>query len=665
MRIPFLVFALAACRGNKGNSESDAVACDTELPAWSEDGVVSPSPHVRITNSPWIPGMVHFPTLDFLGGTGESWLDCRSFDGSESGVLRPRSNAGGGGVDFLTTLDTIDLEPGEHTLVHHIEKDGNEIWVGSTFEYDPPDALVTAHVADSDGVPVYARIVVLRDDVPYDLASPDGNEFDPKSRDNTLTSIFAVDGVARVRLEPGTYRFVAARGPFDTVQSQTIDVESGDNEIAFTIDRAIKTAGWSAGDFHVHTGASFDAFLPDEPRIYSLAAAGLDVVVPADHDIVRDFDGTIESVLGDDRSLFAIPGTEATILVPDPDSDGKGRDAYTSYGHTSVFPLDPAQVIVDPYVETTLADHLSRFRAAMTNTPYEAVRSGVIQLNHPRGIQERPDILLEPIHDLFNKMGFDPTEAPGVGETNAWMAEVSKDGVATAFDYDALEIMNRGSWEAYNQVRLDWLGLLSWGRRITGTGNSDSHAMAVEQAGFPTNMVQCPAGRNATVDVECWTEGVREGRLFVTTGPFVSLSLTHAKVTYELGELLTRKGPDGPINANVRVRAAPWVPVPEVRLVVNGLIVRVEQIAPSERDLEEVFEKSYTFPIPAQPRDSYVIAEAGWALDRAYPVGNEQELGDYAVVAPGYLPMAFTNPIWIDEDGDGKWTGTGIAPKKK
>ena len=86
------------------------------------------------------------------------------------------------------------------------------------------------------------------------------------------------------------------------------------------------------------------------------------------------------------------------------------------------------------------------------------------------------------IHDLFNKMGFDPAEAPGVGKTNAWMAQVSKDGVTTAFDYDALEIMNRGSWEAYNQVRLDWLGLMSWGRRITGTGNSDSHAMAIEQA---------------------------------------------------------------------------------------------------------------------------------------------------------------------------------------
>lgn len=675
MRVPFFVFALAACHGKKAGKDvsesggSELGPCDLDLREWSEDGVVSPSPLVRITNSPWIPVMVHFPTLDMLNGTTESWLDCEPLPESVPGVLRPRSEAGGGGADFLTTLDTIDLEPGTHTLVHHFtSSEGVEEWVGSTFQYDPPEALVTAHVTDSDGAPVYARIVVLRNNLPYDLASPDGNKFDPKARDNTLTSIFAVNGTARVRLEPDTYRFVAARGPLDTVESQTVEIVEGDNDLRFTIDRSLDTRGWSAGDFHVHTGASFDAFLPDEPRIYSLVAAGLDAVVPADHDIVRDFDWTIETVLGKDRTLFAIPGTEATILVANPDSDGNGPDAYKSYGHTSVFPLDPANVIVDPLVETTLADHLSRLRAAMTDSPYEKVTSGILQLNHPRGIQERPDILLEPIHDLFNKMGFDPAEAPGLGKTNAWMGDVSKDGVTTAFDYDALEIMNRGSWDAYKQVRLDWLGLLSWGRRITGTGNSDSHAMAIEQAGFPTNMVNCaPPGTGETVDVECWTEAVREGRLVVTTGPFLALSLTYDKQTYGLGDQLTRrKGKESTITANVRVRAAPWVPVPEVRLVVNGVITSVEGIPPEMRDLTEPFEKTYFFPVPAQEYDTYVLAEAGWNLDTAFPVGNEESLGDYAVVAPGYLPMAFTNPIWIDEDGDGQWTGTGIhQPTKK
>lgn len=34
-------------------------------------------------------------------------------------------------------------------------------------------------------------------------------------------------------------------------------------------------------------------------------------------------------------------------------------------------------------------------------------------------------------------------------------------------------------------------------------------------------------------------------------------------------------------------------------------------------------------------------------------------LGPYAWVAPGYVPVGFTNPVWLDADGDGVWTPGG------
>jgi hypothetical protein len=660
MRIAFSLFALAACHGKSGQpGESGGYPCDLGITEWSEGEVVSPSEGVQITHSPWVPVMVHFATDEFLSGTIESWLDCEPISGP--GVTRPRSDPGGGGIDFLSALDVIDLAPGEHTLVHRFTSEDGSLsgWAGSTFEYDPPEAFVTAHVTDSKGTPVFARIVVMHDKRAYDLASPDSATFDPKGRDTKLTSIFAVDGVARVRLEPGEYRFVAARGPLDTIDSETIELAAGETELGFTIDRAVPVVGWTGGDFHVHTAASFDAFLPDEPRAYSLAAAGLDVVVPADHDTVRDFEEVLEALLGENRTVFAIPGTEATILVPSP----KDAKITESYGHLSVYPLDPDRVVVNPVLgDSTLADYLAGFRTTMATTPFEDHTSGILQLNHPRGIQQRAGIELEPIHDLFNKMGFDRSEPPGE-KTNAWMADVATtDGTTTAFDYDALEIMNRGSWDAYNAVRLDWYGLLSWGRRITGTGNSDSHALAIEYAGFPMNLVPCQRPEQNGVDIECWIDSVKQGRLVVTTGPVVSLTLTHEKKTYEIGDQFTRKGP---VTANVRVRAAPWVPVPEVRLVVNGLITRFAMVKPEDRPPGEPFESTYMWQIPPQQRDAFVVAEAGWSLDRDYPVGEEELLGDYATVVPGYLPIGFTNPIWIDQDGDGLWTGTGPPPPPK
>ena len=32
----------------------------------------------------------------------------------------------------------------------------------------------------------------------------------------------------------------------------------------------------------------------------------------------------------------------------------------------------------------------------------------------------------------------------------------------------------------------------------------------------------------------------------------------------------------------------------------------------------------------------------------------------YTQVAPGYTPFAFTNPIFVDADGDGDWTPPGL-----
>ena len=32
----------------------------------------------------------------------------------------------------------------------------------------------------------------------------------------------------------------------------------------------------------------------------------------------------------------------------------------------------------------------------------------------------------------------------------------------------------------------------------------------------------------------------------------------------------------------------------------------------------------------------------------------------YAAVAPGFTPFAFTNPIFVDADGDSRWTAPGL-----
>ena len=51
--------------------------------------------------------------------------------------------------------------------------------------------------------------------------------------------------------------------------------------------------GALSGDFHVHGAASYDSSIPDQDRVFSFLAAGVDVIVATDHDVVTSYDETI------------------------------------------------------------------------------------------------------------------------------------------------------------------------------------------------------------------------------------------------------------------------------------------------------------------------------------------------------------------------------------
>ena len=95
--------------------------------------------------------------------------------------------------------------------------------------------------------------------------------------------------------------------------------------------------------------------------------------------------------------------------------------------------------------------------------------------------------------------------------------------------------------------------------------------------------------------------------------------------------------------------AAPWVPVPEIRLVVDGEVVQTQVLDQAES--AGLFRAQWTGRIPVHG-DTWVLVEAGWSLTSdERPVG-----GAYARVAPGHVPIGFTNPVRLDGDGDGLWT---------
>jgi len=264
----------------------------------------------------------------------------------------------------------------------------------------------------------------------------------------------------------------------------------------------------------------------------------------------------------------------------------------------------------------------------------------VVQLNHPRG--KRPGT-----HDgnFFTHLGTQgaPVDAtrPLTASPNARLLDAALDGTRP-IDFDAIEVMNGEAWHQYQVTRDDFHWLLRQGLRRTATANSDTHGPD-ELAGMPRNYVRVPEGLEE--DAAALDEALRRGRSFGTTGPLV----VHFAVNGgSMGD--TVGAPDGRVRVEYRVVAAPWVPLDEVRLLVNGEVVRVRRETSGSTEL-------------VLARDAFVTLEAGAPLDADPSIWRATHRGLYTdVIAPGFLAAAFTNPVFVDVDGDGVWRAPGLLP---
>lgn len=421
----------------------------------------------------------------------------------------------------------------------------------------------------------------------------------------------------RVRLAPGTYRVTATRGPEFGVEEVEIDVGGGE-EARLAIPepvRVVETPGWLAADLHVHSAYSFDTAWPLEHQLRSFAAEGGEILVSSEHDRVVDPGPTIDA-LGLGGVMTGFPGVEVTSVA-------ETRAVPHTLGHLNVFPFEPTRGYRNgaPKGEgRRLREVLAEARAAGSFT----------QLNHPRASGGRA-----PKGAFFMHLGipgqpFDPGRPLDEWPNSVLLEPDPKTG-RTDLDFDAIEGMNGADPESYAQVREDWFALLRAGERRTLTANSDSHR-ASQPVGLPRTYLRLDGGPE-DVDSAALIEALREGRAFGTTGPLLRVQLDEA----DIGEL--HRGATGTLR--ITIDAAPWVTVDEVTVFVDGIVAARQPARVGER-----------VEIPLRfDGDAFVTVEVS---------GEPGEV--YQRVAPGFVPFAFTNPIFVDADGDGRWVPDGTEP---
>jgi hypothetical protein len=506
---------------------------------------------------------------------------------------------------------------------------------------------------------------------------PDG---DARGQGNV---VYTATGTGSIHVRPGTYDVYATRGPEYGVARKRVVVTSGRTAtVDFRLKRVIRPRNALGADFHVHSGRSLDSSAPLEDRVVSFAGEGVEVMISTDHDKQVDYAPVIAS-LGLGTRIASIPGLEVTGSVPNPPA------FPNSIGHINAWPLPVAKdarrdgAIDDEYVAPNWL--FSRLRRA-------AGDNGVIQYNHPRaGVSGLTSI------GFFNSIGCSrcsnaidtacTTDADcGGGECTCVGFQPDRpldmppndilldDGVlgpgTTAnpmgvrnLDFDVMEIANGakvGDYASYLQVREDWFALMAQGRFKAGSGVSDSHRITVEHAGWPRSYVLGIKDDPAALDTGAFDSSVKAGRLVVSAGPWIEVT---ARGQGTAGPGQTVASSTGAIRLKIDVRSPAWIPVDEVRVVTirrfgpGGVETRTYGASskPRVRGVPKNFQSSGgTSRFHASigityASDYFVIVEAGPKLDAATPTSPEI----VNVVEPDVVPLAFTNPIFVDVGGNG------------
>jgi len=404
----------------------------------------------------------------------------------------------------------------------------------------------------------------------------------------------ALDGAATLFLPEGTWTLTGSRGPQWGLCRGDVTVAAGETA-AFTcaIEQEIPAEGWISGDLHVHSEFSIDSNMLREERIKALAAEGVRFFAATEHDVFSDYRPIVEA-MGAGDLLTASLGNEVSSLMAH--YNCLGCESVTGdYFEVAWMELTPegeaVSQLTGPEVWAILRDD---FAATM------------VQVNHPRSSQ-----------GFLDSVGYDPAEGPDAVEPGLF-----------DFTFDSMEVWNCSEdWAFLRDVTLpDWYSFLNRGQRIRGIGNSDSHALR-QWVGQPRNLVRADAATD-----EAFYAALKAGRSQATSAPFIELSAGDAS----LGDTVIPETPDTPVTFSIRVTAPTWAPLDMVRLVGNGAVIQEWDVSAETGLVRLDIETSV-----APPHDAW------------YHVITYSETGDLAPLYPGRDSIAFTNPVWVDRDGDG------------
>ncbi|HVE87831.1 MAG TPA: CehA/McbA family metallohydrolase [Myxococcales bacterium] len=515
-------------------------------------------------------------------------------------------------------------------------------------------------------------------------------------------------GPITLEVPTGKYHVYAFKGPFftiDRLQDQVLSATSYNLQLSLVPLPMGGASGSLSADLHVHGAASFDSQLPELDRVRSFDASGLQVIIATDHDVVYDYSATVETLGFGDR-MTAVSGVETTGHIPFMYVPNYGFPLVI--GHYNFWPLrfDPSLPRNGgPYDDYLQPAELMDKVKSLYSSPVP-----IAQLNHPWADSEFGRDLGFPRAIKLDARQNLPAEDDGTN--NGVYVRRPQGSAFRNDDHISQEVMNGSENAQLLEYRAFWWYTLNQGQMKVGTANSDSHSLTDNIVGVPRNLVYTSTSAGRGFSVDTFNQSIADGRVLGTNGPIIQ-----ARINLESGGQVpygTAVISQPAQSLDVSVTAAPWVPVDEVRFVVNGRVVKTVSGAAINRPADPfgvtgIVRWQGSVPISelvaGVTGDAWIVVEAGAPLPLAGDLGggidgqpdgipdttdnNQDGVVDQQDVQPpgsgwgpirgkplpadssdpafhfsvitGGVPFSFTNPFFLDRNANQKFDAPTVT----
>jgi hypothetical protein len=357
-------------------------------------------------------------------------------------------------------------------------------------------------------------------------------------------------------------------------------------------------------DFVLAPVPGFDPFVCGDLHVHS--APSFDSDVPVEQRLVSALAEGVDVLVPTDHDAVGEWGPAVEDLGPAGLHVILGNEVTTDVwpvrieaGHFNVFPMPDGVVPGDFWLEHASVETVIAHARAVAG-------GSILQLNHPR---------YAPWNGLFTILGVS--------------ADVVHPGLLEVLPFDTVEVFNGHELDKAQPTEVttllhDWFALLDVGWGAVATGSSDTHRLSGAPVGLPRTCV--------LADVEGgFLEGLRAGAAMVTSGP--ALWVTVDGVTP--GGVVA--GPVDAVQVDIRIGSAAWTATDTVEIWRSSELVHVAAV-PVGGTLSAV--------VPVDD-DAWIVVVTHGPNGLGTPAG---------LFAEAMRPFAFSNPVFIDADGDLRWT---------